>query len=114
MSDYQERLKALSLKKEKLIAEESALIQKRKKEIAQLAEQFDLLTAPNTLILGLFSELQDALKSKSNRLKEWSLAGERFLQSKVPVPRKSRKSSTALNDGSENANQPAKETAAIA
>lgn len=82
MSDYADKLALIAERKQKLHDEEIKLIEKRKKEIADLAEKHHALMANDTVLVGLFTELNDALKNKTDRLKEWETAGARFLKSK--------------------------------
>jgi hypothetical protein len=82
MSEYANKLSNIAEKKQKLIAEEMKLIEKRKKEIGQLAEKFELLTLPDSVVTGLFHEAQSALKNKSDKIKTWQSSGEQFLKSK--------------------------------
>jgi hypothetical protein len=82
MSDYADKLSSISEKKQKLLAEESKLIEKRKHEIGQLAEKFGLLTMSDTVMAGLFSEAQSALKGKTEKIKTWESHGARFLKPK--------------------------------
>ncbi len=82
MSGYADKLSSLAAKKQKLLAEESKLIEKRKIEIGQLAEKFDLLTLSDAVITGLFREVQSALRDHSDKIKQWGSHGEAFLNSK--------------------------------
>jgi hypothetical protein len=82
MSEYSSKLAAIAAKKQKLIQEETKLIDKRKKEIASSAERLGLLTASDELITGIFLDAVNALKENSQRIKEWETEGERFLKSK--------------------------------
>ncbi len=78
MSDYPNKLSSLSSKKLKLIEEEKELIERRKKEIGQLAQKFDLLTVSDDLIAGLFSAAQKSISDKADCVKEWETLGGRF------------------------------------
>jgi hypothetical protein len=78
MSDYSNKLSSISEKKLKLIEEEKVLIERRKKEIGQLAQKFDLLTTSDDLIAGLFSLAKKAIAEKSDSVKEWETLGGRF------------------------------------
>lgn len=82
MSDYANKLSSLAEKKQKILQEETKLIERRKIEIGHLAEKFDLLTVSDTLIAGSFSEIQSAIKSKSEKLKTWENAGVQLLKPK--------------------------------
>jgi hypothetical protein len=82
MSEYANKLAAITAKKQKLLQEENKLIDKRKKEIASAAERVGLLTASDELIAGLFLDAANALKENKNRIKEWEAQGERFLNTK--------------------------------
>ena len=83
MSDYAHKLSALALKKQKLQDEETKLIEKRKFDIALLAEKFELLTASDALIHGLFADAQAAINNKTDKVKSWETLGGRFLKNKV-------------------------------
>ncbi len=78
MSDYAAKLSSISEKKLKLIDEERELIEKRKKEIGQLAQKFDLLTVSDDLIAGIFSAANKAILEKADSVKEWETLGGRF------------------------------------
>lgn len=82
MSDYADKLSSITERKQKLLEEENKLIEKRKKEIGALAEKFGLLTVSDTLIVGLFSEVQTALNDKSEKIKTWENQGAKFLKPK--------------------------------
>lgn len=69
-------------KKEKLLAEENKLIEKRKNEIASSAQRLGLLTASDELMTGLFLEAVNALKHNSNLINGWEMEGALFLKSK--------------------------------
>lgn len=90
MADYKDRLSLITDRKQKLLAEETKLIEKRKKEIGAWAEKFGLLTIPDTLIVGLFSEIQTALKDKSEKIKLWETQGAKLLK-----PKQNRKTAQA-------------------
>jgi hypothetical protein len=68
-------------KKQKLIEEEKKLVEKRKKEIANFLERFNLLTTADDILVGLFSEAEKSIHSKDSRMKEWESIGARFLKS---------------------------------
>lgn len=82
MSDYAEKLSSLSQKKHKLLQEEAQLIDKRKKEIGELAEKFGLLVASDGVLSGLFLEAQTALHDKSDKLKTWESHGATLISQK--------------------------------
>lgn len=82
MSGYLSKLSSIAEKKQKLLEEESILIEKRKSEIAGLAEKFGLLTLSDTVLAGLFVELQSAIQDKSEKLKTWEQQGAQFLKPK--------------------------------
>lgn len=82
MSDYADKLSSIFEKKQKLLEEETRLVEKRKIEIGQLAEKFGLLTMSDPLITGLFLEAQAALKEKSEKIKNWESHGEQFIRPK--------------------------------
>jgi hypothetical protein len=90
MSDYSDKLAAIKQKQEKLHQEESKLIERRKKDIANLAERCGVLIASDETLAGLFIEYENALKVKDIKIKEWQLNGEKFLK-----PTKSNNSETA-------------------
>jgi hypothetical protein len=79
---YLQKLSSIREKKQKLLAQETKLIEKRKKEIANLAEKFELLTMSDTIIVGVFSEAQSAIKDKSDKVKLWEQSGEKFIKTK--------------------------------
>lgn len=81
MSELSIKLATIKQKEEKLIQLKTKLIEKRKKEIANLAERCGLLETDDELITGLFIECENAIKVKDNRIKEWRLIGENFLKS---------------------------------
>jgi hypothetical protein len=80
MSDYSHKLKALEAKKQKLLDEETKLLDKRKKEIGVMAERCGVLVVPDTVLAGILLEVKEAVAAKDNRLKEWEANGARFLQ----------------------------------
>lgn len=75
MSDYANKLLSIVEKKQKLVEEESRLIEKRKDEIGVLAQKFELLTTSDVVFAGLFAELQSALKSNSDKITHWEKEG---------------------------------------
>lgn len=79
MSELSIKLATIKQKEEKLLQLKTKLIEKRKKEIANLAERCGLLEADDEIITGLFIDCENAIKLKDNRLKEWRLVGEKFL-----------------------------------
>lgn len=96
MSEYSSKLAKLADKKKKLEEEESKLINKRKHEIALLAEEHDLLSASNELIAGVFIHAKQAIDSKDSKVKEWEHAGSKSLkQPKKTRDGKQAKESTA-------------------
>ncbi len=78
MSDYANKLSSISEKKLKLLEEEKELIEKRKKEIGQLAQKFDLLTVSDGLIASLFSSAKKSIAENADCVKEWETLGGRF------------------------------------
>jgi hypothetical protein len=82
MTEYANKLSLIAERKQKLLEEESKLIEKRKQNIGVFAEKFGLLTASDALIMGLFAEVETAIKNKSDKIKEWENQGGRFLKSK--------------------------------
>jgi len=82
MSDYADKLAALAAKEQKLAEEKTKLLDKRKKEIAALAERFNLLTASDALLAGLFLECEKHLSANDERCKELESNGARFLKAK--------------------------------
>ncbi len=78
MSDYAIKLSSISEKKKKLIEEEQSLIERRKKEIGQLAQKMDLLTVTDELISGLFTFAKKSIADKADCVKEWETLGGRF------------------------------------
>lgn len=82
MSEYSNKLAAIAAKKQKLMEAEEKLIEKRKSEVSDTAERLGLLTASDEIITGLFLEAANALREKTDRLKEWETEGARFLSSR--------------------------------
>ncbi len=80
MSDLSLKLSLINQKQEKLLLEKSKLIDKRKKEIANLAERCGLLTFSDEILSGLFLDAEKLISNKDNRIKEWQLQGEKFLR----------------------------------
>lgn len=80
MSDLSLKLSQISQKQEKLLLEKSKLIDKRKKDIANLVERCGLLTISDEILTGLFLDCEKAMKVKDNRVKEWQIHGEKFLR----------------------------------
>lgn len=80
MSDYSNKLAAIKQKQEKLLQEESKLLDKRKKDVANLIERCGLLTTSDEILAGLFIDCENAIKVKDHRVKEWLLKGEKFLK----------------------------------
>jgi hypothetical protein len=94
MSTYANKLSSLAAKKQKLLSEEIKLIEKRKQEIGTLAEKFNLLTASDALIIGLFSDAQIAVNDQSERIKLWETHGEKFLKPEQKPKQKSNSKAT--------------------
>lgn len=82
MSEYAKKLSSLAAKKKKLQAEEFKLIERRKKEIGDLAQRFDLLTASDKILIGVLSEVQTALLHQPDKIQRWESEGSRFRESK--------------------------------
>lgn len=82
MSDYAEKLAAIAAREQKILEEKTKLIEKRKREIASLAERFNLLAASDELLAGIFIECEKALSANDERVKEIKSLGARFLKSK--------------------------------
>lgn len=82
MSDYSNKLASIAAKKQKLLEEESRLVEKRKHEISSTAEKFGLLTASDEFITGLFIEAAKAFHEKSERAKGWESEGINFIKNK--------------------------------
>ena len=59
MSDYAKKLKAFQDKRQQLTIAYNKLIEKRKKEIADLAEKFNLLTIDDKTLSKCFANLQE-------------------------------------------------------
>ena len=92
MADYSEKLLSLAEKKQKLLAEEAKLIEKRKIEIGALAEKLGLLTVSDEFLSGLFHDAKNAIDKKSEKVKEWEKLGS---QSTKPRLAKSAKTKNA-------------------
>jgi len=82
MSDYADKLSSIVERRQKLLEEETKLIEKRKEEIWQLAEKFGLIALSDAAITGLFSEVQSAVKDEPEKIKSWESYGEQFLKPK--------------------------------
>lgn len=80
MSDFSNKLIAIKQQQEKLQQAASKLIDKRKKDIANLAERCDLLLVSDEILTGLFIDGVNAYKNKDSRVKEWQSQGEKFLK----------------------------------
>ena len=91
MSDYATKLSSISEKKLKLIEEEKEIIERRKKEIGQLAQKFDLLTVSDDLIAGLFSFAKKSIADKADCVKEWETLSGRFRKGTKSKESKKRK-----------------------
>jgi hypothetical protein len=87
MSEYAKKLSRLAEKKKKLQAEEGKLTEYRKKEIGELVQRFDLLTASDKALLGALSEIQTALLHHPDKIAHWENEGSRFRASQ-PLQRK--------------------------
>jgi len=59
MTDYHKKLTAIQKQRQKLIETEKTLIDKRKIEIANLAEQFNLLTIDDKILSNFFAHLKE-------------------------------------------------------
>lgn len=82
MSDYAKKLATLADRKKKLHTEEMQLIERRKKEMGDLAERFDLLTASDAVLIGVLSEVQTALLHQPQKIQHWENEGSRFRQAR--------------------------------
>lgn len=82
MSDYSLKLSALKAEEDKLREKKEKLIEKRKQEIADLAERFGLLIISNEVLAGVFSQVEHAIKTDNSRLDEWEKLGETFLKAR--------------------------------
>src|SRR5271170_1311682 len=97
MADYATQLSALKEEQKRLVQRQAELLDKRRLEIGQLAEQLGLLEADNDILTGILLEAKKALdapESKDGRLKEWRDAGATFRKAKD-----SRKQSSAAAPG---------------
>ena len=65
MSDYAKKLEAIKKNRKKLLETETKLIDKRKKEFADLGEQFDLLTLDDKILSQFFADFKN-LNYKNN------------------------------------------------
>ena len=59
MTDYHKKLTTLQKQRQKLIETEKTLIEKRKIEIANLAEQFNLLTIDDKVLNNFFAHFKE-------------------------------------------------------
>jgi hypothetical protein len=82
MSDYAIKLSSILDKKQKLINEESKFIQKRKHEIAELAQRCGVLTFSDELLAGLFVQASQASITKDKKIQEWEHEGKKYLNQK--------------------------------
>lgn len=90
MTDYAEKLLSISEKKQKLLAEEAKLIDKRKVEIGALAEKLGLLTVSDEFLSGLFHDAKNALDKKSEKVKEWEKLGSQLSKPRQTKPNKTK------------------------
>jgi DNA-binding protein H-NS len=67
MTDYHKKLTTIQKQRQKLIETETLLIEKRKKDIAELAEQFNLLTVDDKTLSNLFSKLKELPHESSEK-----------------------------------------------
>ncbi len=96
MSDYANKLSTLADQEQKLLEKKAKLVEKRKNEIADLAEKYGLLIVSDEVLAGAFSEVEQAIKSDSNRIKEWEkLGGKMFKNRKQNSPETQEGASTA-------------------
>lgn len=82
MSDYANKLSALAEQEQKLLEKKAKLIEKRKSEIADLIEKCGLLIASDETLAGAFFEIEQAIKSNNDRIKEWEKMGGKFLKTR--------------------------------
>lgn len=82
MSKYSEKLQALAEKEQQLAKQKQALLEERKKEIGDLAEKMQLLTVSDSVLAGVFLELEQALTDDADKVKQWDTDGNRFLKPK--------------------------------
>ncbi len=75
MRNYSDKLTQLISKTKALETKKENLITKRKNEIALLAANYELLTVPDTILQGAFSEISEAMKLKSPKIKQWEAIG---------------------------------------
>ena len=61
MIDYHKKLTALQKQRQKLVETESILIEKRKKEFANLGEKFNLLTVEDKILTNYFAHFKEFL-----------------------------------------------------
>jgi hypothetical protein len=59
MTDYHKKLATLQKHRQKLIETEKFLIEKRKREVADLAEQFNLLIVDDKILNNYFAHFKD-------------------------------------------------------
>ncbi|MDX2165057.1 MAG: hypothetical protein SFW07_06555 [Gammaproteobacteria bacterium] len=59
MTDYHKKLTIIQKQRQKLIETEKVLIEKRKKEISDLAEKFNLLTVDDKILINFFAYFKE-------------------------------------------------------
>src|ERR1700723_3131494 len=83
MKDYTDKLTQLISKTKLLETRKEHLITQRKNEIAKLADAYGLLTVSDNMLAGAFSEIYEAVKLNSHKIKQWEGIGlKNFTHSK--------------------------------
>lgn len=88
MTDIANKLQAIAERRKKLAIEEAKIVEQRKQVIGKLAERFNLLTASDAIIAGLFADAEAELKNRdSEKVKLWNKAGERITTKQKGISR---------------------------
>lgn len=85
MSDYLKRLTELEDKRHKIDKEAYQILKKRKQFVGRIAEKFHLLKQSDELLYGMFAEAEAVINAKSEKVKQWELAGKSFMKTKQPA-----------------------------
>ena len=104
MKNYSDKLTQLISKTKELEAKKENLIIQRKNEVAQLVVKYGLLTIPDTILIGAFSEITEAAKLKSPKLKQWEHIG--LKNHNFPRAKESINSTAEENSNAISTNQP--------
>jgi hypothetical protein len=72
---YADKLSAIAEKKKKLLAEETKLMELRRKEVAALAERFGLLQLPDEVLSEIFQQATKKSIAKPEPVSSWESEG---------------------------------------